>query len=121
MQSNNTSKNSTINNTNNNNEKFVKTVKTQQNNKEKEILELIMICLHEEKEKPKEKEEKEIKNKERIKFLQSVLTFLEKNVNDCLVINNENILSKLFKLFEKYLFRVSRFISKSIYNEAIIN
>lgn len=94
------------------NEKIVKTIKPQNNQVEKEILELIMICLHDEKEKEKLKEIDKETEKEKQKFLNSVLTIVEKNINDCTILNNENIVKKLFSLFEKFLFRVPKFISK---------
>ncbi len=94
------------------NEKIDKTNKTQNNKVEKELLELIMICLHEEKEKVKELDKE--KDKEKQQFLNSVLILFEKNVLDCLLLNNENVIKKLFLLFEKFIFRVPKFISKLI-------
>ena len=86
----------------------VKKENTAKDTKEKEILELLMIVLHEEKEQNNEE-----KKEEKEKYLTLIHLFLEKHVSDLIFINNENVIKKLFVLFEKYFSRVSKF---SIYD-----
>lgn len=88
-------------------------------NREKELVELIIICLHDEREKlssNRELKESESKPDERYMFLKSVLSFLEKHFDSKLV-GSEAVLKKLFALFEKFLFRIPKFVGKQIIND----
>ena len=83
--------------------------------KEKELLDLIVICLHDEKDKNRTTIDNDIQDKDnfdndRINFIKSINIFIEKNISNLNLLSNDIVLKKLFTLFEKVLFKYPKFL-----------